>query len=547
MLESLQFDYGAPHFEVNETSKEDGDTHRPSQKPRASFIPDEVFDFEEEDLTFSSGICGNKTGDSTADGEVDDMIALFDDDFRLDTEGLPKQVDSITAQEMTQLSMEDREKVYYDLHGVSQQVSETPEFVGDSLLQLQQKLDAVMEDDRMDAYRKALVMNQEYVQNPKFMLSFLRADGFDVDAAAQRLGKYFAMKLELFGPELLTRRIVQDDLDEDDLEALYHGDMTHVLPFRDRAGRAIYFQHSLPWIDPTPLRAKQRRGFYIVMATSEDEETQKAGTILISYLVGVDLTLQQLSQRITQSVSRAKILAACPVRVEGIHLCYNSIMWKPLLAAFKLHSLMFNRVRTREHFGEAKDVVFSLQTFGIPTTLAQGFPVTSEGDILKHLHVQRWEKRRKWEQLQLQSSVQAVAELVNSTDGTLSTVTRQAPAVRVGTPGPKDVLLGRGKACYLHVGNVRMRNIVLERGHLYDETRLADKHKVVKDLVNLVKEGSGRFLKEDSASWVEVDHEAAEKTVSAALRTLRGIRNAAASDEDRTSSRRSPISKKKRG
>jgi hypothetical protein len=55
--------------------------------------------------------------------------------------------------------------------------------------------------------------------------------------------------------------------------------------------------------------------------------------------------------------------------------------------------------------------------------------------------------------------------------------------------------------------------------------------KVVKDLVNLVKEGSGRFLKEDGASWVEVDDGLVEKKVSAALRTLRGMRNAAASDE----------------
>jgi hypothetical protein len=211
------------------------------------------------------------------------MIALFDDDFHLNTEGLSKQVDSITAQEITQLSMEDREKVYYDLHGVSEQVSETPEFVRERLLQLQKKLDAAMEEDRMEAYRKALAMNQEYVQNPKFMLRFLRADGFDVDAAAQRLGKHFVVKLELFGPELLTKDIAQDDLDKDDLEVLYHGDMGHELPFRDRAGRVIYFRHSLPTSasDWTPLRAKQRNQFYAAMETSEDEETQKAGQIIM--------------------------------------------------------------------------------------------------------------------------------------------------------------------------------------------------------------------------------------------------------------------------
>jgi hypothetical protein len=379
------------------------------------------------------------------------------------------------------------------------------------------------------------------------MLRFLRADGFDVNAAAERLGKHFAVKLELFGPELLAKDIVQDDLDEDDLKALYHGDMGHVLPFRDRAGRTIFFRHTIPASasDRVPLRAKQRNAFYSALATSEEEETQKAGMVLISYLVGVDLTLQQMAQRITENIHRAKVLSAIPFRVEAIHFCYNSIMWKPLLAVFKLNSLMFNRVRSREHVGEAKDVLFGLQTFGIPTTLAQGFPVTPEGEILKHLGIQRWEKRRKLEQLQMQSSVQAV-ELVESKDGTVSMTQQQALSVRVGIPGPKDVLLGRGKFCYMHVGNIRMRNIVLERGHLYEEATFADKHKVVKYLVNLVKEGSGRFLREDGVSWVEVDDEAAEKKVSAALRTLRGNRNAAALDEGEASSRRSISKKKKR-
>lgn len=155
----------------------------------------------------------------------------------------PDQMDSLVAKQMTSLSMEDREKVYYDVHGVSEEVKETPEMVTLSLLQLELELQKLQLEQK-DAYEAAKSMNPTYVENPEFRLKFLRADLFDARKAASRLARHFEAKLELFGRDKLARDIQQDDLDKETIDALYSG-YTQTMPLRDRAGRLvnIWFPH----------------------------------------------------------------------------------------------------------------------------------------------------------------------------------------------------------------------------------------------------------------------------------------------------------------
>jgi hypothetical protein len=149
----------------------------------------------------------------------------------------PDQVDSLVAKQMASLSMEDREKVYYDVHGVSEEVKETPEMVTLSLLQLELELQNPQLQHK-DAYEAAKSMNPTFVENPEFRLRFLRADSFDVPKAALRLARHFEIKLELFGIDKLARDIQQDDLDKETIDALYSG-YSQTMPLRDRAGRLV--------------------------------------------------------------------------------------------------------------------------------------------------------------------------------------------------------------------------------------------------------------------------------------------------------------------
>ena len=165
-------------------------------------------------------------------------ITSFFQTEAVDREDLPSpnETDSLIAKQLASLSMRDREQVYYDLHGVTDEIKETPELIEESLNQLEVALDNIKEKI---AYHTAKSRNNDYVMNRNFRLKFLRAERFDSKAAALRLVKHFEVKLELFGKEMLCKDIVQDDLDEATLKELYIG-YHQILPSRDRAGRLVF-------------------------------------------------------------------------------------------------------------------------------------------------------------------------------------------------------------------------------------------------------------------------------------------------------------------
>ena len=147
----------------------------------------------------------------------------------------PKEIDSLIAQEMNELSMKERDKVLFDIHGISDASEETNEFLDTSLARLEAELSRI---GQKEAYNMAKALSPDYVSNRKFRLMFLRCDRFDAKRAAIRLVKHFESKLELFGADKVARDIVQEDLDEDDLRCL-QAPFLQLLPSRDRAGRAV--------------------------------------------------------------------------------------------------------------------------------------------------------------------------------------------------------------------------------------------------------------------------------------------------------------------
>jgi hypothetical protein len=149
--------------------------------------------------------------------------------------------DKLIAHALGQLSLEEREKACYDIHGVSDEVSEEPEFVEkklnetrDALLKIKAKLSAATE-----ALRLAETINPAYVDHRKFLLTFLRVDLFDAEKAAGRIARYLDWKLSLFGREKLCKPITLDDLQKEDLTILKKG-YFQMLPERDGAGRAVW-------------------------------------------------------------------------------------------------------------------------------------------------------------------------------------------------------------------------------------------------------------------------------------------------------------------
>ena len=149
------------------------------------------------------------------------------------------------AKEMATLSVEERNNILEDIHGVRTEfANEDPDYVDDCIMQLKQMLHDICRDGTssshakgIEAYSKAMSSCPDYFDR-KFYLMFLRSREFDIRETSMLFLAHFAFKSRLFGTEKLGRDITLDDLNEDDIAALHSG--YHLFPAdRDSAGRAV--------------------------------------------------------------------------------------------------------------------------------------------------------------------------------------------------------------------------------------------------------------------------------------------------------------------
>ena len=148
-----------------------------------------------------------------------------------------EEVDALIVDQLNRMSLVDREKALFDVHGVASDslVNETPELVTRSLGELQTRIDQIKDKD---AYTMALSQDPSFVHNRHFRIKYLRCKSFDPTEAAAKFVRFFKVKLELFGVDRLTKTITLDDLDAEDTECLNSGFCT-ILPLQDRAGRTV--------------------------------------------------------------------------------------------------------------------------------------------------------------------------------------------------------------------------------------------------------------------------------------------------------------------
>jgi hypothetical protein len=149
----------------------------------------------------------------------------------------PADMDQVLAQEVHNLSLQERNRVYEEIHGVAEPLEEDPEFVAQRLSEFEWQLSTIR---KKTAYDFALQQSPEYVNDPNFRLMFMRSTEFDGNKAAQKFVNHFDFKMELFGREKLTQNITLDDLDESGSIYLRSGAM-QILPATDRIGRPIFF------------------------------------------------------------------------------------------------------------------------------------------------------------------------------------------------------------------------------------------------------------------------------------------------------------------
>ena len=145
------------------------------------------------------------------------------------------EVESRLAKAMNKMSMDERNKVLEDVHGVpTPDIEETLGFVAGKL----DEFDIEIAKEKTTIYETAFVQSKEYVEDPNFRLMFLRSVLFDVPAATKRLMSFLEFKVKLFGIEKLTKEITLSDLTEENINFLKAG-LVQVLPEKDAAGRSV--------------------------------------------------------------------------------------------------------------------------------------------------------------------------------------------------------------------------------------------------------------------------------------------------------------------
>ena len=255
------------------------------------------------------------------------------------------------------------------------------------------------------------------------------------------------------------------------------------------------------------------------MTALEDVETQRNGVVLVGINVGpkraVDRTAVWTTQRVRKTL---------PIRVTGMHYCYDDFKMRPMMSIAMLVMGATSRVRFRAHYGalwvtvffemrlqlaihflttwtisllrflgKPEDNQFKLSTFGIPI---QALPLTADGGPKVKYHRQWLKSRRDQEELQSSDEIIVI-------------------------PGRLDVLLGRGKPIQEHYGNQRYHVLLDKYQNAYELAKKFEKMQIADRIVQSVHEYSGHFLRQDGARWVIVDDIMARNKVSHAFRTRR--------------------------
>eukprot|EP00339_Tiarina_fusa_P005404 CAMPEP_0117052190 /NCGR_PEP_ID=MMETSP0472-20121206/36081_1 /TAXON_ID=693140 ORGANISM="Tiarina fusus, Strain LIS" /NCGR_SAMPLE_ID=MMETSP0472 /ASSEMBLY_ACC=CAM_ASM_000603 /LENGTH=513 /DNA_ID=CAMNT_0004766733 /DNA_START=115 /DNA_END=1653 /DNA_ORIENTATION=+ len=414
--------------------------------------------------------------------------------------------DADLAKQMNELSVQEREKVLEEIHGVADAAEESPEFL-QSCIQALDAAIAKIPKAKRKALDKAFFLRPQYQQNDnnhhnKFKLMFLRADYYDPQKAAKRMAKFFDWKLKIFGEAGFVKDIaLEDDLGEDDvIETAVLSGCSLQLPHRDQTGRPItMFDISKFDHDGHPKMLKYT--WYLFMAIVQDDEAaQIKGITNVTYAPQARMKALQLPKMSAASEhlrTAGDMMASLPVRITSYHFCTDDPGMKFLLGIIRMGIGKEMSLRLRTHFGSAIEMQYSLLTFGIHC----GDLLTSAGNGKTKLHDQYVATRRR---VDTSRQEQVVAE--------------EEGSGIVLYPRDKDVLIGRGRPYHEFEGTrnlIRLIDTQLERYYQTDDRFW--KTCINMEIVKQIEERGGRFLQRTSASggWKILDDIVArEKTAN---------------------------------
>jgi len=411
--------------------------------------------------------------------------------------------EAVLVQELNSLSIQERQRVYEDVHGIADKKQETSEFIESCCAQVQREIRKIKQ---RPAYYKATFLRPNAFTSKDFVVHFLRAEDYIPKRAARRIVDYFEFKLSLFGLGRLCKTITLDDLDDDDLRYLRTGRVQ--LLGKDRTGRPVVVAFSRKRAVYKEIETVARAYWYLFEVGMEYPDATKHGLVLMMYDAGVVTDCQHEAELFRQYKDigflriGAKFMACHPLALTAAHFCFdNPSLAAPMYAVQHIIGRR-GRVRYRSHSGSITECMYKLMTFGIDT---RNFPIDSgTGHVLVEPFVRWLEERRQLERTRRQA--------------------RQADLDERGVieiPKEGDCLLGRGRPFQEFPGNQALSTMVDGYWEKYQQSRMKEKQAMTIEIVKRIQQQGFRFLKkkpDDQQFWVEVSHEKAREKVSHAFR-----------------------------
>ena len=162
-------------------------------------------------------------------------------------------------------------------------------------------------------------------------------------------------------------------------------------------------------------------------------------------------------------------------------------------------------VRFQTHFGSALECQSNLSTFGIPPKI---LPLSVDGQVHCIDHASFLSQLEKMESEQ---DVDSHDISYHPFHDVASDERQSFSRIENLTPGPKDIILGKGKRASRYLGNMKLRDVIEEHYAVYANGR-SESRKVLARMIYLQIIHSGaRFLtySEQDQGWSELDEDTA--------------------------------------
>lgn len=374
-------------------------------------------------------------------------------------------LDDLLSKELLQLSVEDRNDLQEEIHGVRCLApEETPRFLEDSLRKLAIEIDDVIPGPQKRAYLQSQdrPASAAFINDRDFRLRFLRCELFDYRKAAIRMVRVCDCLLKLFGRYALERHILLSDFTNEELKVIRKG-RVQVLPFRDRSGRRIVILipgagslKEKASIDQTKVRDLQVKIFlYVSYVLGRDVDTQRRGIVfLVWFDAMLESTIKHDVSRIREGVKSHQISF---IRASALHICSpDTPSYRVIRGSMGLGYGSYVR-KIRIHLGISVEIRYILNGYGISTDT---IPVSWTGTV-KVGYLKQW--------LRIRQYLEDPSMYKHKCDGCkFCSNNKNCKFLQpIECPRLNDVLFKKGKSAKNHPGNEHFRSLIQSK---YEQT-----------------------------------------------------------------------------